>query len=65
MDRLRATPLVPANGRSKAIPAHFVVLVRVADVNENQHTRGTYLEGMFFKSLTFVVFNSSNLVYAT
>jgi len=46
VDRLRATPLVPAKGRSKAIPAHFdTVLVRVADANENQHTKGTCLEG--------------------
>ena len=48
VDRLCATPLVPANGRSKAVPAHFdIVLVRVADANENQHTKGTCLEGMF------------------
>ena len=66
VDRLRATPLVPANGRSKAVPAYFdIVLVHVADANENQHTRGMYLEGMFFKSLAFVIFNSSNLDYAT
>ena len=52
MDRLRATPSVPANGRSKAVPAHFdTVLVRVADANENQHTKGTWLEGMFINSL--------------
>ena len=52
VDRLRATPSVPANGRSKAVPAHFdTVLVRVADlnlnVNENEHTKGTYLEGKY------------------
>ena len=48
MDRLRATPSVPEKGTSKAVPAHFdIVLVRVADVNENQHTKGTCLEGVF------------------
>ncbi|KAF8970183.1 hypothetical protein BDZ97DRAFT_1652882, partial [Flammula alnicola] len=47
VDRLRATPHVPAKGRSKAVPAHFdTVLVRVGDANENQHTKGTYLEGL-------------------
>ena len=46
--RLRATPGSPEKGRVKAVPAHFdVVLVREADVNENQHTRGTFLEGMY------------------
>ena len=50
MDRLRATPSVPANGRFKAVPAHFdIVLVHVADANENQHTKGTCLEGMFIQ----------------
>ena len=45
--RLRATPFIAAKGRAKAVPAHFnMVLVHVADVNENQHTRGTCLEGM-------------------
>ena len=48
VDRLRATPSVPAHGRSKAVPAHFdTVLVHVADASENQHTKGTWLEGMF------------------
>jgi Plavaka transposase len=46
VDRLRATPLVPANGRYKAVPAHFdIVLVHEVDANENQHTRGTCLQG--------------------
>ena len=50
VDRLRATHSVPAKGRFKAVPAHFdTVLVHVAnsdsDVNENQHTKGTCLEG--------------------
>jgi hypothetical protein len=46
-DRVRATPSVPAKGVSKAVPAHFdTVLVRAADVNANQHTKGTCLEGM-------------------
>jgi Plavaka transposase len=55
MDRLRATPSVPANGRSKAVPAHFdTVLVRVADANENQHTKGTWLEGMFISNCLLV-----------
>ena len=55
VDRLRATPSVPAHGRSDdhhprhwAVPAHFdTVLVHVADANKNQHTKGTWLEGMF------------------
>ena len=52
VDRLRATPLVPANGRYKAVPAHFdMVLVHEPDANENQHTRGTYLQGKFIKLL--------------
>jgi len=45
VDRIRATPEVPAHERSKAVPAHFdTVLVRTEEVNE--HTRGTYLEGL-------------------
>ena len=44
VDRIRATPEVPAHARLKAVPAHFdTVLVRTEEVNE--HTRGTYLEG--------------------
>ena len=50
VDRLCATPLVPANGRSKAVPAHIdIVLVHVAD--GNQHTKGTCLEGTFINLL--------------
>jgi len=53
-DRVRATPLVPAKGVSKAVPAHFdTVLVRAADVNENQHTKGTCLEGMWLITKLF------------
>ena len=50
VDRLRATHSVPAKGRFKVVPAHFdTVLVRLADDddNENRHTKGTQLEGMF------------------
>jgi hypothetical protein len=44
VDRIRATPEVPAHARHKAVPAHFdTVLVRTEEVNE--HTKGTYLEG--------------------
>jgi hypothetical protein len=44
VDRIRATPEVPAHARLKAVPAHFdTVLVRTEEVNE--HTKGTYLEG--------------------
>jgi len=47
VEHVRATPSVPTTGRLKAVPAHFdIVLVREADANENQHTRGTYLEGL-------------------
>ena len=50
MERVRATPSVPATDRLKAVPAHFdIVLVREVDANENQHTRGTYLEGVFIR----------------
>jgi hypothetical protein len=50
VDRLRAMPAVPAKGRSKRVPAHFdIVLVHVADAGENQHTKGTRLEGMFIE----------------
>jgi hypothetical protein len=46
VDRVRATPSVPAKGGSKPVPAHFdIALVRTADVNENRHTDGTCLEG--------------------
>jgi hypothetical protein len=48
VDRLCATHSVPAKGHFKAVPAHFdTVLIRVADsdVNENQHNKGTCLEG--------------------
>jgi hypothetical protein len=44
MDRIRATPEVPAHARVKAVPPHFdTVLVRTEEVNE--HTKGTFLEG--------------------
>ena len=47
MDRIRATPEVPAHVRLKAVPAHFdTVLVRTEEVNE--HTTGTFLEGIVF-----------------
>jgi hypothetical protein len=47
INRLRATPSVPENGRFKAVPAHFdVVLAHGEGVSENQHTKGTSLEGM-------------------
>ena len=52
MDRLRATPPVLAKGRSKAVSGHFdTVLVRLADGDENQHTKGTCLEGACFIQL--------------
>jgi hypothetical protein len=62
VDRLRATPLVPANGRYKAVPAHFnIVLVHEVDANENQHTIGTCLQGEYaVKSLAHVVSNLDN-----
>ena len=62
VERVRATPSVPAKGGSKAVPAHFdIVLVRAADVNENQHTKGTYLEGaLLFNYL--LAFQSSNQI---
>ena len=50
VERLHATHSVPAKGQSKAVPAHFdMVLVRLADldVNGNQHTKGTCLEGKY------------------
>ena len=63
VDRLRATPSVPANGRTKEVPAHFdIVLVREVDANENQHTRGTWLEGKFIIFLGCVVSNCVNLL---
>jgi hypothetical protein len=44
--RVRATPSVPSKRGSKAVPAHFdTVLVLATDINENQHTKGTCLEG--------------------
>jgi hypothetical protein len=51
VDRIRATPEVPAHARlTKAIPARFdTVLVRTEEVNE--HTKGTYLEGNVFQSV--------------
>ena len=49
IDRVCATHSIPAKGRSKAVPTHFdTVLVHVADVNENQHTKRTCLEGILF-----------------
>ena len=57
---VHATPSVPAKGGSKAVPAHFdIVLVRAADVNENQHTKGTYLKGALLIDY-LLVFQSSN-----
>ncbi|KAF8810333.1 hypothetical protein BYT27DRAFT_7281682 [Phlegmacium glaucopus] len=47
VDRVRATPSVPAKGRFKAVPAHFdTVLIHAGDSNNNQHTKGTCLEGL-------------------
>jgi hypothetical protein len=47
--RVRATPSVPAKRGSKPVPAHFdTVLVLAPDVNENQHIKGTCLEGTWF-----------------
>ena len=56
VDQLRATPLVPAKGRIKAVPAHFdTVLVQAVD--DNQHMQGTCLEGMsFIRSLYCFVY---------
>ena len=57
---VHATPSVPAKGGSKAVPAHFdIVLVCAADANENQHTKGTYLEGVLLIDL-LASFQSSN-----
>ena len=48
VNRIRATPEVPAHARRKAVPAHFdTVLVRTEEVNE--HTKGTFLEGNVFR----------------
>jgi hypothetical protein len=45
IDRIRATPAIPARGLVKEVPSHFdVVLVRTGDRN-NPSTKGTYLEG--------------------
>ena len=61
VDRVRATPSVPAKGRCKAVPAHFdTVLVRMADNNENMHFKETFLEGKFINSLTCVVSYQEN-----
>ena len=62
VEQVHATPSVPAKGGSKAVPEHFdIVLVRAADVNENQHTKGTYLEGaLLFNYL--LAFQSSNQI---
>ena len=52
VDRVRATPSVPAKRGSKAVSAHFdTVLVCAAEVGENQHTKGTYLEGVLLFGL--------------
>jgi hypothetical protein len=48
VDRVRATPSIPAKGRSKAASAHFdTVLIHAMGFiePENQHTKGTCLEG--------------------
>jgi len=53
VDRIRATPEVPAHARLKAVPAHFdTVLVRTEEVNE--HTKGTYLEGNVFRGALLI-----------
>ncbi|KDR65532.1 hypothetical protein GALMADRAFT_148604 [Galerina marginata CBS 339.88] len=52
-DVYKRTPLVPAKGRSKSLPAHFdTVFARMADAKENQHTKGTCLEGHDQSSFT-------------
>ena len=58
VEHVHATP--SAKGGSKAVPAHFdIVLVRAVDANENQHTKGIYLEGVLLIDL-LASFQSSN-----
>ncbi|KDR74234.1 hypothetical protein GALMADRAFT_70686, partial [Galerina marginata CBS 339.88] len=46
VSRIRATPAVPAHGRSKAVAEHFDTVLVQTDDTDNQHTKGTYLEGL-------------------
>jgi hypothetical protein len=54
VDWVHDTPSVSAKSGSKAVPTHFdIVLVCTADVIENQHTKGTFLEGrLLIRSLS-------------
>jgi hypothetical protein len=58
--RVRATPSVPSKRGSKAVPAHFdTALVLAADINENQHTKNTCLEGTYFSKLFYLSDNTT------
>ena len=46
ISQIHATPTVPAHGRSKAVTEHFNTVLVQTDDKDNQHTKGTYLEGM-------------------
>ena len=49
VDRIRATPAVNGRGRLNDVPAHFgMALIRAEDELNNEATKGTYLEGMFW-----------------
>jgi hypothetical protein len=49
LDRIRATPAVIGRGRLNDVPAHFgMALIRAEDELNNEATKGTFLEGMFY-----------------
>ena len=63
VDRVRATPSVPGKRGSKPVPAHFdIVLFQATDVNGNQHTKGTSLEGMLLFINVPVASNQDDLM---
>jgi hypothetical protein len=48
LDRIRATPAVNSRGRLNDVPEHFdMALIRAEDEENNENTKGTFLEGIF------------------
>lgn len=61
LDRIRATPAVNSRGRLNDVPEHFdMALIRAEDEENNENTKGTFLEGIFVLSqIHFVLLTPS------
>ena len=62
VDQVCAMPSVLAKGTFKAVPSHYdIVLVHEADISENQHTKGTCLEGMCVWGLITLLYHLTRI----